>query len=65
MAKINGKDVSLPEGTTIENYVTLKGYNTSFIAVEHNGEIVKKTDYNKVIINPDDKLEIVTFVGGG
>lgn len=65
MARINGEEVKLPGGTTIEKYVTLKGYNMSFIAVECNGQIVKKKDYSKVVINPDDKIEIVSFVGGG
>lgn len=65
MAIINGVEILLTEGTTIEKYVTDKGYNMSFIAVECNGKIVKKKDYSKVVINPDDKLEIVSFVGGG
>jgi len=65
MAMINGKEIQLPQGTTVEQYVQEKGYNMSFIAVERNGEIVKKKDYSKVVINPDDKLEIVSFVGGG
>lgn len=65
MASINGEEILLPEGTTIEKYVMGKGYNMNFIAVERNGEIVKKKDYSKLVINFDDKLEIVSFVGGG
>lgn len=65
MARINGEEIDLPQGITIEKYVAIKGYNMNFLAVECNGQIVKKKDYSKTFINPDDKIEIVSFVGGG
>ena len=33
--------------------------------MERNGEIVPKSEYEKVIVTDSDLLEIVTFVGGG
>ena len=35
------------------------------IAVEINGEIIKKSDYDKTVLNDGDKIEVVSFVGGG
>ena len=35
------------------------------VAIEVNGVIVEKKQYPKVILNKDDKVEIVHFIGGG
>ena len=33
--------------------------------IEINGEIIKKSDYDKTVLNDGDKIEVVSFVGGG
>ena len=35
------------------------------IAVEINGEIIPKKDYETVQIKENDVIEVVSFVGGG
>jgi sulfur carrier protein len=35
------------------------------VAVEHNGEIATRANWDAIQINAGDKLEIVHFVGGG
>jgi len=35
------------------------------VAVEINGSVIKKTDYDPFKINEDDVIEIIHFVGGG
>jgi len=35
------------------------------VAIEVNGEIVEKNKYPNLILNEDDKVEIVQFIGGG
>lgn len=35
------------------------------VAVEHNLTIVKRADYDSVIVREGDAIEIVNFVGGG
>ena len=42
-----------------------KGIDLSNVAVERNGEIVPKRQYDSVILTAEDRLEIVSFVGGG
>lgn len=64
MAKINGKEENLGNITLLE-YLNKNNYNLKIIAVERNEEIVSKNDYEKVYIQPDDVIEIVSFVGGG
>ena len=41
------------------------GLDASHVAVERNGEIVPRASFDETTLMPADKLEIVTFVGGG
>lgn len=61
----NGEKVSCEENCTLEQFVVQAGYEKNKIAVEVNGEIVPKAEYQNCTLGPADKLEIVTFVGGG
>ncbi len=65
MVKINGKDAGYAVGMTIKNYLIENNYRLNFIAVEKNGTIVPKTEYENSVINDGDTIEIVNFVGGG
>lgn len=65
MPKINGENVENAAAMTVKEYLLSKGYSLSFIAVELNGNILPKADYESHIISEHDVLEIVTFVGGG
>ena len=35
------------------------------VAIEVNGDIIEKNKYPNLILNKDDKVEIVHFIGGG
>lgn len=65
MIKINGKDVSEARGRALSQYLDENGYKRTYIAVEVNGAILPKTEYDSYIINDEDIIEIVNFVGGG
>ena len=62
---VNGEKVSCERGVTLESLMEALGYEKKKIAVEVNGEIVPKADYERCILGEADKLEVVTFVGGG
>ena len=64
MVKINGEQLDIA-GKNILEYLLSAGYDTKRVAVELNGDILFKTDYNKTILNDGDSLEVVSFVGGG
>lgn len=65
MVRINGKEENSALGKTIGDYVNEKGYKLSFIAVEINGDILPKAQYDSYTIKDNDTIEIVSFVGGG
>ncbi len=41
------------------------GFNPRLLAVEYNGEILHRQFWEQTKIQPGDRLEVVTIVGGG
>ncbi len=64
MVTVNGMEMAL-SGKTIMEYLVSVNYNAARVAVERNGEIVPKAQYEETILKDGDTLEIVSFVGGG
>ena len=62
--KVNGKEETLPEALTIEEYLEKRSVQREVIAA-HNGEVVDKDRWSKVILEDGDSLEIIKIVGGG
>ncbi|MGN0476039.1 MAG: sulfur carrier protein ThiS [Ruminococcus sp.] len=64
MVKINGESFDIA-GKTIGEYLDTTNYDKKRIAVEKNGDIVPKSMYDETLINDGDRIEVVSFVGGG
>ena len=64
MVKVNGTGLDIA-GKTVAEYLASTDYDPKRIAVERNGEIVFKAQYDATILADGDSLEIVSFVGGG
>ncbi len=62
---INGKPVVLPAAISLSELLEQRGYKANLVAVELNGHIVKRSTYASTMLTDVDKLEIVSFVGGG
>ncbi len=64
MVEINGalQDV---QGRTLTDVLVDLGFDPMKIAVERNGDIVPRATYGQTILEDDDHLEVVRFVGGG
>lgn len=65
MIKVNGELINGYAGKTLSEFLSNEGYEITRIAVELNGEIARKKDYQSIILKENDTLEVVTFVGGG
>ena len=63
--KVNGETQKLLEKIPLSEFLQREGYVQEKIAVELNGEIIPRSRYASVILTDADKLEIVSFVGGG
>ncbi len=64
MVKINGEPLDIA-GKTLAEYLVSTQYDPKRIAVERNGEIVPKAKYGETVLEEDDVIEVVNFVGGG
>ena len=63
--KVNGETKKFSERIPLVEFLQREGYSSDKIAVELNGEIIPRSRYASVILTDADKLEIVSFVGGG
>ncbi len=64
MVKVNGVELDVA-GKTVAEYIATTDYDPKRIAVERNGEIVFKSQYDVTFLKDGDSLEVVSFVGGG
>ena len=64
MVKVNGTELDIV-GKTVTEYLATTNYDPKRIAVERNGDIVFKSQYDVTVLEDGDSLEIVSFVGGG
>ena len=62
---VNGKETEVAEQLTVAALVAEKGLNPNTVVVEHNLVILPKEEWPQLVLAAEDKLEIVTFVGGG
>ena len=59
------KNILLKHDLTIFELINYFNYNTSLLVLEYNNLICNKKNWNKIFIQNNDKIEIVTIVGGG
>ncbi len=62
---VNGESKEFAEGMTLARLLEREGFEPGRVAVERNGEIVPKASYGQVLLGEEDKIEVVSFVGGG
>ena len=64
MVKVNGVEQDAAR-KTLARYLIEAGFDAGRIAVERNGDIVFRSQYDVTVLEDGDSLEIVSFVGGG
>jgi sulfur carrier protein len=62
---INGQARLVNEGTTVATLITELGLGGRPVAVERNREVVPRALHASTVLATGDRLEVVTFVGGG
>ena len=63
--QLNGDTYEINHGTNLNELLNKLKIQKNKVAVEINGEIVERNKYQNLILNKDDKVEIVHFIGGG
>ena len=63
--QLNGNPYEINNGTNLNELLNQLKILKNKVAIEVNGEIVEKNKYQNLILNKNDKVEIVHFIGGG
>ena len=63
--RLNGKDRTVAGGLSVLGLLESLDLNPSLVVVELNREILDRNRYGEVLLNDNDSLELVHFVGGG
>ena len=63
--EVNGESRPLPRPPSVEGALAELGLSARPVAVEVNGRLVRRARHAATRIAPGDRVEIVSFVGGG
>ena len=61
----NGQKYSTVEVVTLSDLINYFGYKSILFVLEYNQYICNETEWHKIEIKNNDKIEIITIVGGG
>ena len=62
---MNGDRHPLPDPPSVRGALEALGLGKRPVAVELNGDLVRRADHEATPLRPGDLIEIVSFVGGG
>ena len=62
---VNQKKIIISKESTIINILANLDIEDKYLAVEINENILPKSEYDKYIIQENDKIEIINAIGGG
>ncbi|BAP17580.1 sulfur carrier protein ThiS [cyanobacterium endosymbiont of Epithemia turgida] len=63
--QVNGKSTTCPSNMTLPKLLEKMRLNPRLVAVEYNGEILHRQYWDNTQLKTNDRLEVVTIVGGG
>ena len=63
--QLNGDPYEVNKGTNLNELLNKLKIQKNKVAIEVNGQIIDKNKYPNLILNKNDKVEIVHFIGGG
>ena len=62
---VNGENRKFDDNSTVSNILKELSLEGKVMAAAVNMDIVKQDTWNSYILNDNDKLELLDFVGGG
>lgn len=62
---VNGEAFNCCQSMSLLDLLNYLNCDMSVIIVEHNKEIIPNIKFEDIMFNNNDKLEIITIVGGG
>ena len=62
---VNSLEREVPDAFSVVQLLELLKLSNTRVAVEVNAELVTRAEWDGFKLKPMDKVEVVTFVGGG
>ena len=62
---INGEGQEIPKGLTVRALLAHLGIHAERVAIEYNFDVLPRDQWADTAVQPNDRFEIVHFVGGG
>jgi len=63
--QLNGNSYEIDNGINLDQLLNKLKIKKNKVAIEVNGNIIEKNKYSNLILNKNDRVEIVHFIGGG
>lgn len=63
--QINGEPFNCLSKISLQDIISYLDIDTRLVLLEYNGEIVSDIQISSIFVHQNDKLEIITIVGGG
>lgn len=65
MIFVNSKEQEIPDGASLPGLIEILNLTNKRVAIEVNQELVVKNEWAACVLKSGDRVEIVSFVGGG
>jgi sulfur carrier protein len=62
---VNGETKEVAPKTTLVSLITGMGLNPDTVVAECDGKIIKRDEYDSLVLQDGNVLELIRFVGGG
>ena len=61
----NGETKKITPNTTLISFIRDMNLNPDTVVAECDGRIVKREEYDNLVLSEENVLELIRFVGGG
>ena len=63
--EVNGEAREVTDDITVAGLLQQLGLGEALVAVERNAHVVPRAEHQTTKLGPEDRVEVVHFVGGG
>lgn len=63
--RLNGDPREIEEPRTLGSLVDELGLDRAWVVVERNSEVPDRNSWDRTLLQEDDQIELVRFMGGG
>ena len=63
--QVNGESREVLDNSSLQDLIAVLNLKAERLAMELNDKVIRRVDWEGTVLRPNDKVEIVHFVGGG